>query len=99
MMADVDIEVVDDTERHRFEARVDGRFAGVISYRPGPDALVLVHTEIEPEFEGKGVGTALVRGALDVLRTRGTRIVPRCPFVAAYVRRHPEYQDLVASAG
>jgi predicted GNAT family acetyltransferase len=93
----VDIEVVDNTEQHRFEARMDGKPAGVIVYQSRPDALVLVHTEVEPEFEGKGVGAALVRGALDVLRARGTRVVPQCPFVAEYVRRHPEYQNLVAS--
>jgi predicted GNAT family acetyltransferase len=56
----------------------------------------MVHTEIEPAFEGEGFGSALVSGALDDVRARGKRVRPLCPFVAAYVKRHPEYADLVA---
>jgi len=56
---------------------------------------VLVHTDIEPSLEGRGLGAVLVRGALEDIRSRGERVVPFCPFVRAYVRRHPEYADLV----
>jgi hypothetical protein len=54
-----------------------------------------VHTEIDPSFEGQGIGSALVRGALDVERAAGTAIVPLCPFVRGYIDKHPEYADLV----
>jgi len=57
---------------------------------------VLVHTDVATSVEGSGVGSALVAGALDDIRARGLRVVPVCPFVAAYVRRHPGYADLVA---
>jgi uncharacterized protein len=51
---------------------------------------------VDPHFEGKGVGAALVQGVLDDVRARGLKVRPCCPFVAAYIRRHPEYEDLVA---
>jgi predicted GNAT family acetyltransferase len=56
-----------------------------------------VHTEIEPAFDGRGLGGQLARAALDDVRRRGVRAVARCPFIAGYIERHPEYQDLVAS--
>jgi predicted GNAT family acetyltransferase len=56
---------------------------------------VLVHTEVEPRAEGTGLGSQLVTEALDDIRARGLRVVPLCPFVAAYIRRHPDYADLV----
>ena len=56
-----------------------------------------MHTDVAPKWEGKGVGSTLVQGALDDVRARGLKVQPICPFVAAYIRRHPEYQDLVAS--
>ena len=57
----------------------------------------MLHTEVEPEHEGKGVGAALVQGALDDVRDRGLKVQPLCPFVAAYIQRHPDYEDLVTS--
>jgi predicted GNAT family acetyltransferase len=56
-----------------------------------------VHTDVDPKWEGKGVGAALVQGALDDVRARGLKVRPFCPFVAAYIRRHPEYDDIVAA--
>lgn len=90
------IEVADHPELRRYEARVDGELAGVVYYRPRPDGLVLVHTEVADEFEGKGVGGRLVAGALDDARKRGLAVTAACPFAAAYIERHPEYADLVA---
>jgi predicted GNAT family acetyltransferase len=58
--------------------------------------VVLVHTEVEPAFEGQGLGARLVAGALEDLRARGLKLVPQCPFVRAYLRRHPDQADLVA---
>ena len=59
--------------------------------------ITLVHTDVDPKWEGQGVGSELVRGALDDLRARGLKVRPLCPFVAAFIRRHPEYEDLVSS--
>jgi uncharacterized protein len=94
---DVDVEVVDNPARNRFEARLDGSLAGVIVYRErsGGGVLVLLHTEVDEALEGKGVGSRLAAGALDDIRARGLTIVPLCPFVSAYLARHPEYGDLV----
>jgi uncharacterized protein len=94
---DVDLEVVDNPELKRFEARVDGALAGEIAYSERPDGrLVLLHTEVDEGLEGHGVGGRLVAGALEHVRRRGITIVPLCPFVRAYLARHPEYADLVA---
>jgi hypothetical protein len=57
--------------------------------------ITLVHTEVPPALEGKGIGSALVRGVLDLVRGRGLKVVATCPFVAAYMGRHPEYNDLL----
>jgi predicted GNAT family acetyltransferase len=91
-----DLVVRDDPQELRYEAIRDGRLVGVIRYRIEPGVVVLVHTEVDEAVEGTGVGSQLVRGALDDLRARGLRVVPLCPFVAAYLRRHPEDADLVA---
>jgi uncharacterized protein len=100
-VSDVDvrdnIEVRDNTAELRYEARVDGRLAGEIRYRTEPGVIVLVHTDVAPSAEGHGVGSRLVVGALTDIRARGLRVVPVCPFVAAYLRRHPEWADLVTT--
>jgi predicted GNAT family acetyltransferase len=96
-MAPMDVAVIDNPAELRYELRVDGELAGVIRYRREPGAVVLVHTEIETRFEGRGLGGRLVEGALDDLRAHRTAVVPVCPFVAAFIRRHPEYADLVAA--
>jgi uncharacterized protein len=94
---DAYVEVVDNPELQRFEARVDGVVAGEIVYRERADGrLVLLHTEVDEGLEGHGVGGRLVAGALEDVRRRGLTIVPLCPFVRAYLARHPEYADLVA---
>lgn len=91
--------IVDNEADHRYEARLDGRLAGVIAYEPNDGWIVIDHTEVEPEFEGRGVGSALAGAALDDARARGLRVTPMCPFVLAYIRRHPAYRDLVVGRG
>jgi uncharacterized protein len=91
----MNVTVTDDPGELRYELRVDGELAGFILYRLEPGAVVLVHTDIDPRFEGHGLGGRLVRGALDDLRSRHLRVVPVCPFVRAFINRHAEYADLV----
>ncbi|MEU4401747.1 GNAT family N-acetyltransferase [Micromonospora orduensis] len=87
--------VEDNPAKNRFEILVDDALAGFTAYVPRGEALVLTHTEVDPGFQGKGVASALIRGALDEIRARGGRLVPQCRFVAAFVDKHPEYADLV----
>jgi uncharacterized protein len=91
------ITVQDAPERHRYEVTVDGDPAGFAVYEDRADGVrVFTHTEVSDDYEGRGVGSALARGALDDVRASGRRLVARCPFIASFVRRHPEYGDLVA---
>jgi predicted GNAT family acetyltransferase len=85
-----DIDVVDNHELRRFEITVDGKIAGFSVYRTEPGAVVFTHTEIDPAFEGQGLGSKLAAAALKDVRDRGLEIVPLCPFIAAYLKRHPE---------
>ncbi|WP_422739491.1 GNAT family N-acetyltransferase [Micromonospora sp. WMMD729] len=88
--------VEDNPAKNRFEILVDDALAGFTAYVPrGQDVLVFTHTEVDPRFQGKGVGSVLIRGTLDQVRARGARVVPQCPFVAAFIDKHPEYADLV----
>jgi uncharacterized protein len=89
--------VLDVPERSRFEIHLDGRLAGFAQYRTkDPTLIVFTHTEIDDAFEGRGLGSALVRTALDTARDRGLSVRPDCPFVRAYIARHPdEYLALV----
>ena len=89
-------QVHDNPAEHRYELAVDGQTAFAAYQREG-DALVFTHTEVPPELEGRGVGSRLVAGALAEVRAKGLKVVPQCPFVAAYMERHPETRDLLAS--
>jgi predicted GNAT family acetyltransferase len=91
--------VEDNPARRRFEILVDDSLAGFVTYRQRPGVVILIHAEVDPAMEGKGVGSALARAALDQIRERGERVVPRCPFIAAFIARHPEYADLVTEDG
>jgi predicted GNAT family acetyltransferase len=95
-MDDGDYVVRDNPDEDRYEIVRDGELIGLIRYWARPGVITLVHTEVEPAAEGHGVGTRLIAGALDDIRARGLRLVPLCPFVRDYLRRHPEQRDLVA---
>jgi uncharacterized protein len=82
--------VRDNPDESRYELVVDGVVAGELLYRLRSDAIVLVHTEVSPELGGRGLGAQLVAGALEDIRARGLRPVVVCPFVRAYLTRHPE---------
>ena len=87
--------VVDNQARHRFELVVDGETA-IAAYRRDGDRITFTHTEVPAAIEGRGVGKALIAGALDQVRAQGLRVVPLCPFVRHYVDTHPEARDLLA---
>jgi predicted GNAT family acetyltransferase len=91
------IEIRDQPERSRYEITLDGRLAGVAVYDLGgaDGEITLVHTEVDPAFAGKGLGSRLAKHVLDDIRARGLRVRPKCPFMARYIRSHPAYQDLV----
>lgn len=93
-----DVLVADAPANARYEARVDGELAGTIVYQLEPGLLTMMHTEVSPGWEGKNVGSQLVRGALDDARARGLQVRPLCPFVVAWLRRHPDYGDLVITS-
>ena len=89
------VEVRDNPTANRYEAWVGNALAGFAEYRPAGNRLVFVHTEVLPAFAGRGIGNRLAAGALDAVRSRGLKVTPRCPFIAAYIRSHPGYADLV----
>jgi predicted GNAT family acetyltransferase len=90
-----DLQIRDNAQHRRFEAYLDGQLAGFAQYRLQPGRITFTHTKVDEEFEGKGIGSRLVRHALEDVRERGLRVVPLCPFVRSYLRRHPEYAALV----
>lgn len=89
------VRVVDDPAERRYEAYVGDVLAGWVTYRLVAGRLVFVHTEVDPSFTGRGVGGRLAAGALDDVRSRGLKARAVCPFIAAYLERHPEYGDLI----
>jgi uncharacterized protein len=90
------IDVADNRDQSRYEAVLDDQPVGFAYYRAQPGRVVFTHTEVQPEAEGKGVASSLIRWALDDVRRRGLHAVPQCPFVRGFIARHPEYADLVA---
>jgi len=93
-----DLDVVDNETAHRYEAWLNGERAGVIEYVPIDGSLIFDHTEVPEAFEGHGIGSRLAKAALDDIRARGLVVESQCPFVTAYVQRHPAYADVVRKA-
>lgn len=90
------VSVADQPDAGRYELTAEGERIGFVTYRLQPGVIALLHAEVNPAREREGWGSRLVAGALDDARTRGLKVRPVCPFVAAYVERHPEYRDLLA---
>jgi predicted GNAT family acetyltransferase len=86
--------VRDNPQLHRFELDAEGLVA-FSNYKRDGKTLTIMHTEVPPALNGKGIGSALARGLLDIARAEDMKIVPLCPFVAAYITKHPEYADLL----
>ena len=97
--ADDEIRVVDNPTRSRYEACLGERVLGGVDYTVDANSgrIVLVHTEVEPDAEGKGVGSSLAKGVLKDVRARGLKLTVVCPFITAYLKRHRgDYEDLLA---
>ena len=88
-------EVRDNPEEGRFELKIEKQPAFVY-YMTGPGVITLTHTDVPLVLSGKGVGSRLIKGALDQVRARGLKVVAECPFVAAYIARHQDYAALLA---
>ncbi len=86
--------VRDNTGRHRFELDADGHLA-FSNYKREGSTITIMHTEVPKELNGRGIGSTLARGLLDIARAQGLKVVPLCPFVAGYIAKHPEYADLL----
>jgi uncharacterized protein len=89
------LEFTENTAARHYEAKLEGNVVGFIEYRESNGARLLTHTEVSEKLEGQGVGSQLVKFALENIKASGSSLVPLCPFVAAYVGRHREYTDLV----
>jgi hypothetical protein len=87
--------VHDNAAQHRFELDIDGRTA-FATYRQNDGVVLIFHTEVPRDLNGNGYGSKLVRGTLDLIRERGMKVRPMCPFVSFFIREHPEYKDLLA---
>lgn len=90
-----DVQVVDVPEQSRFEIRAAGELAGHAEYRLRPGRMVLTHTEVDDRFQGRGLAGRLARSALDAARERDLQVTPLCPYIADYIRKHPEYVPIV----
>ena len=87
--------ITDVSERRRYEIAIDGVVVGIAEYRRRPGVITFPHTEIDPVHKGEGLGTLLVKAALDTARAEGLAVLPYCPFVKDFIDRHREYLDLV----
>ena len=97
MAEDRDV-TVRDNGQDRFEVRVDGSVTGFAAYHKEDGAVAVTHVEVDDGHEGEGMGSRLVGAMLTVVREQGTPLLPYCPFVQAYLRKHPGEQDLVPAA-
>jgi uncharacterized protein len=89
------IELADNAAAHRYELRKGEIVAARSEYNLLKGSVMFTHTEVLPQYEGEGLGSMLVKFSLDDVRKRGLHVIPVCPFVAAYIHEHAEYQDLV----
>jgi uncharacterized protein len=87
-------EVVNNKVHQRYELAVDGHVAATY-YKLADGIITFIHTEVPPELGGKGVGSKLIRGALDQVRADGLKVIAQCPFVKAFIEKHAEYADLL----
>lgn len=93
------VDVRNNPEQNRYEIRLGDQLAGFAEYMLNDGLITFTHTEIDPSFEGKGLGSQLVRFALDDVRSTGERkVLPLCPFVKGWIAKHPDHADLLYGA-
>lgn len=92
------LKIRDNPDRHRFELDLGDGSVAIAEYTLPAGRVMFTHTEVPEGHEGKGIGTMLIRFALDAARERGLKVIPICPFFAAYIQKHPEVQDLLDPA-
>jgi uncharacterized protein len=87
--------VTDNTASSRFELHVDGDLAGYVTYRLRGDVIDLLHTQVDPGYQGGGLASLLAQSVLDNARQRSLTVLPTCPYIRSWLRKHPSYLDLV----
>ena len=87
-------DIVNNKAQHRYELTIEGHLAATY-YEIADGVITFVHTEVPPELGGKGIGSKLIKGALDQVRSDGFKVIARCPFVKAFIGKNPAYQDLL----
>lgn len=90
------ITVTDVPDRERFEARDGDTLAGFVTYQLTGNIIAYTHTEVDPAYEGKGIGSTLARAVMDDARDSGRTVVPICPYLSKWLVKHPEYEPIVA---
>jgi len=90
----MDYEITHNPDRNRFETEVDGHQC-VLDYRLDDSAISMNRVYVPPPVEGRGIAGAITRHALDYSREKGWKVIPRCPYVESWIKRHPEYSDLL----
>lgn len=90
-------EVIDNTAEHQYEVHTEGEVA-ILTYERSSNRIIFFHTEVPPALEGRGIAGTLARTALEAARADGLEVVPLCPYVAAYIKRHQEYLPLVSES-
>jgi predicted GNAT family acetyltransferase len=94
-----DVRIVDNAAAQRYEAVLGDQVVGFAEYRGARGRRIFTHTEIDPEFEGRGFGSRLAAGALEDVRARGMKASVHCPFITSYLERHREFDDIVLARG
>lgn len=90
--------IVDNTDESRYDAYLGTDLVGAVFYQLRPGSIMFSHTEVADAHEGEGVGSTLARHVLDDARRRRLAVEPRCPFIASWIERHPDYRDLVRAS-
>lgn len=98
-MSNAPLNIRDNPAEHRFEADLGEGVLALAEYKLVPGKIIFTHTKVPSAYEGQGIGSSLVRFALDAARERGLTVVPLCPFFAAYIKKHAEFQDLLDHVG
>ena len=96
---EAELRVVNNPGQQRYEALLGDEIVGFSEYRSATGRVIFVHTEVDPAYEGRGIGSRLASGALEDVRSRGLKASIHCPFISAYVKRHHDFDDIIIRRG